>query len=66
MIYLQAAGCILVASSPEILCRLDSSRVVTNRCAHTCHLVQTLPDNLPARACACEPLSWGLTMQQTA
>lgn len=43
MIYLQAAGCILVASSPEILCRLDSSRVVTNRCAHTCHLVQTLP-----------------------
>lgn len=37
MIYLQAAGCILVASSPEILCRLDSSSIVTNRCG-CCHL----------------------------
>lgn len=32
MIYLQAAGSILVASSPEILCRLDGERKVTNRC----------------------------------
>ncbi|MHC5115030.1 MAG: anthranilate synthase component I, partial [Planctomycetota bacterium] len=30
MIYLQAAGCILAASSPEILCRCQE-RVVTNR-----------------------------------
>jgi anthranilate synthase component 1 len=34
MVYLQAAGCILVASSPEILCRVrqtDRGAVVTNR-----------------------------------
>ncbi len=35
MVYLQARGCILVASSPEILCRLrrdaDGRRVLTNR-----------------------------------
>lgn len=34
MVYLQAEGCILVASSPEILCRVrdeDGRRVVTNR-----------------------------------
>ncbi|MEO1129055.1 MAG: anthranilate synthase component I [Planctomycetota bacterium] len=36
MVYLQSEGCILVASSPEILCRVrrrseDSSLVVTNR-----------------------------------
>eukprot|EP00884_Botryococcus_braunii_P020774 jgi/Botrbrau1/7380/Bobra.0316s0023.2 len=31
MIYLQARGSILVASSPEILCRLDAQRTVTNR-----------------------------------
>ena len=31
MIYLQARGSILVASSPEILCRVTSDRVVTNR-----------------------------------
>lgn len=31
MIYLQASRCILVASSPEILCRLDSERKVINR-----------------------------------
>ncbi|MCB9838132.1 MAG: anthranilate synthase component I [Phycisphaeraceae bacterium] len=35
MVYLQAAGCILIASSPEILCRCrrgaDGSLVVTNR-----------------------------------
>ncbi len=36
MVYLQAEGCILVASSPEILCRVrhedgDGGRVVTNR-----------------------------------
>ena len=30
MIYLQAAGCILVASSPEILCRTERG-TVTNR-----------------------------------
>ena len=28
---LQARRCILVASSPEILCRVDSARVITNR-----------------------------------
>lgn len=31
MVYMQAAGSILVASSPEILCRLDHDRIVTNR-----------------------------------
>lgn len=31
MIYLQTADAILIASSPEILCRVDASRVVTNR-----------------------------------
>ena len=31
MVYLQARSCILVASSPEILCRVDQSRIVTNR-----------------------------------
>lgn len=31
MVYMQARGCILVASSPEILCRVDQQRVVTNR-----------------------------------
>ena len=31
MIYLQARGSILVAASPEILCRVDGDRVVTNR-----------------------------------
>ena len=31
MVYLQAEGSILVASSPEILCRLDHDRIVTNR-----------------------------------
>ena len=32
MIYLQARGSILVASSPEILCRLGDDGIVTNRC----------------------------------
>ncbi|TVQ62143.1 MAG: anthranilate synthase component I [Phycisphaerales bacterium] len=35
MVYMQTAGCILVASSPEILCRVrtraDGARIVTNR-----------------------------------
>ncbi|QDZ19567.1 alpha subunit of anthranilate synthase [Chloropicon primus] len=31
MIYLQTADAILIASSPEILCRVNESRVVTNR-----------------------------------
>ncbi|CAG9466433.1 unnamed protein product [Pedinophyceae sp. YPF-701] len=31
MVYLQARGCVLVASSPEILCRVDGRGVVTNR-----------------------------------
>ena len=31
MIYLQARGSILVASSPEILCRTDKARAVVNR-----------------------------------
>lgn len=31
MVYLQARGCIVVASSPEILCRVDRERIVTNR-----------------------------------
>ena len=31
MIYLQARGSILVASSPEILCRVGEDRTVTNR-----------------------------------
>ncbi|KAK9830714.1 hypothetical protein WJX74_003977 [Apatococcus lobatus] len=31
MVYLQARGSILVASSPEILCRLGEDRTVTNR-----------------------------------
>mmetsp|Transcript_32624 Transcript_32624/g.92503 ORF Transcript_32624/g.92503 Transcript_32624/m.92503 type:complete len:640 (-) Transcript_32624:377-2296(-) len=31
MVYLQARGSIIVASSPEILCRVDEDRVVTNR-----------------------------------
>lgn len=31
MVYLQARGCILVASSPEILCRVTADRTVTNR-----------------------------------
>ncbi|CAD7702473.1 unnamed protein product, partial [Ostreobium quekettii] len=31
MVYLQARGCIMVASSPEILCKVDSNRVITNR-----------------------------------
>ena len=31
MIYLQARGAILVAASPEILCRVDADRTVTNR-----------------------------------
>ncbi len=35
MIYLQARGSILVASSPEILCHVSEDRVVTNRCAES-------------------------------
>eukprot|EP00877_Chromochloris_zofingiensis_P010616 jgi/Chrzof1/5808/Cz16g16180.t1 len=31
MVYMQARGCILVSSSPEILCRVDDERIVTNR-----------------------------------
>ncbi|KAI8471172.1 MAG: ADC synthase [Monoraphidium minutum] len=31
MVYMQARGCIIVSSSPEILCRVDRDRVVTNR-----------------------------------
>ncbi len=31
MIYLQARGSILVASSPEILCHVSEDRTVTNR-----------------------------------
>ena len=31
MIYLQARGSILVASSPEILCHVSEGRTVTNR-----------------------------------
>ncbi len=31
MIYLQARGSILVASSPEILCHVGADRIVTNR-----------------------------------
>lgn len=31
MIYMQTADAILIASSPEILCRVDADRVVTNR-----------------------------------
>ena len=33
MIYLQARGSILVASSPEILCHVSEDRKVTNRLA---------------------------------
>ena len=33
MIYLQARGSILVASSPEILCHVSEDRTVTNRSA---------------------------------
>ena len=32
MAYLQARGCIVVASSPEILCRVGEDGTVTNRC----------------------------------
>ena len=35
MIYLQARGSILVASSPEILCHVSKDRTVTNRSALT-------------------------------
>ncbi|GBF95005.1 anthranilate synthase component [Raphidocelis subcapitata] len=31
MVYMQARGCVIVSSSPEILCRVDGTRVVTNR-----------------------------------
>ncbi|GAX76879.1 hypothetical protein CEUSTIGMA_g4325.t1 [Chlamydomonas eustigma] len=31
MVYMQARGCILVSSSPEILARVDKDRTVTNR-----------------------------------
>ncbi|GLC33428.1 hypothetical protein PLESTM_000070200 [Pleodorina starrii] len=31
MVYMQSRGCHIVSSSPEILCRVDNSRVVTNR-----------------------------------
>lgn len=31
MVYMQARGCHIVSSSPEILCRVDRDRVVTNR-----------------------------------
>lgn len=31
MVYMQARGCIIVSSSPEILCRVDKTRTVTNR-----------------------------------
>lgn len=31
MVYMQARGSVLVSSSPEILCRVDAQRVVTNR-----------------------------------
>nr|QKY14872.1 anthranilate synthase alpha subunit (TRPE) [Polytomella parva] len=31
MVYMQARGCHIVSSSPEILCRVDSNRRVTNR-----------------------------------
>ncbi|GFR49083.1 hypothetical protein Agub_g11111 [Astrephomene gubernaculifera] len=31
MVYMQSRGCHIVSSSPEILCRVDNKRVVTNR-----------------------------------
>eukprot|EP00195_Chlamydomonas_chlamydogama_P007623 CAMPEP_0202908288 /NCGR_PEP_ID=MMETSP1392-20130828/45531_1 /ASSEMBLY_ACC=CAM_ASM_000868 /TAXON_ID=225041 /ORGANISM="Chlamydomonas chlamydogama, Strain SAG 11-48b" /LENGTH=624 /DNA_ID=CAMNT_0049597547 /DNA_START=85 /DNA_END=1959 /DNA_ORIENTATION=- len=31
MVYMQARGCIIVSSSPEILARVDNQRIVTNR-----------------------------------
>lgn len=39
MIYLQARGSILVASSPEILCHVSEDRTVTNRSALALHVV---------------------------
>ena len=36
MIYLQARGSILVASSPEILCHVGADRTVTNRSLISC------------------------------
>lgn len=43
MIYLQARGSMLVASSPEILCRLDEDRTVTNRLVHYTRGIVLLP-----------------------
>ena len=45
MIYLQARGSILVASSPEILCRVGEDRTVTNRRAApaACIILRHLP-----------------------
>lgn len=31
MVYLQTRGCVIVASSPEILCKVDNNAIVTNR-----------------------------------
>ncbi len=49
MIYLQARGSILVASSPEILCRVGEDGLVTNRRAHLLQ-PQTLSPKGSARA----------------
>ena len=41
MLFMQTRGSILVASSPEILCRVDADRTVTNRwssCLNLCRL----------------------------
>ena len=45
MIYLQAAGCILVASSPEILCRVHRGVVTTRPLAGTRHRGATIEED---------------------
>ena len=54
MIYLQARGSILVASSPEILCRLGDDRTVTNRfaAARPAIIVLTQHSHVYIRLCA--------------
>ena len=55
MIYLQARGSILVASSPEILCHVSEDRTVTNRSAPTQLPAPYLP---PCFATLCRQCHW--------
>ena len=64
MVYLQARGSILVASSPEILCRVGHDRKVINRfvcllgnkTTTVCLLLGCKHHSMPEINCTCFPL----------